>query len=186
MDDDARKLLGYIDDSASAVGLVADGLHRYAEICGRPLRPEPLDLNLALESAMANLRAQIESTATEITSTALPRVEADPAAMAWLFQELLTNAIRFRASAVTPRVNVKSGAGGPAKWFVSVLDNGPGIESGMEERIFRPFKKLAAGQGAGLGLTLCRRIVEMHSGRLWVEPGSGGAEFRFFVNEGPA
>ena len=127
---------------------------------------------------MRNLRAEIESTASVITSTSLPRVEADPFAMTWLFQELLTNAIRFRAPAVAPRVNVTSCAG-----VVSVLDNGPGIESGMEERVFRPFKKLGGGQGAGLGLTVCRRIVEMHAGRLWVEPRSGGAEFRFFVNE---
>jgi two-component system sensor histidine kinase/response regulator len=177
LSDDDRKLLGYVDESAGAVGVVAEGLRTYVEMGTRPLRPEPLDLTLALESAMANLRAEMDSVAAEVTSTALPRIEADAFAITWLFQELLTNAIRFRAGGA-PRVHVSACAG-----YISVVDNGPGIDAGMEQRVFRPFKKSSGGGGAGLGLTICRRIVEMHGGRIWVEPHEGGTDVRFSLNE---
>jgi len=182
LNEDALRLLGHIQDSAAAVGEVANGLRAYVEVCDRPPVRETVDLNQALASAMANLRAELDSTGAEVTSSILPHVQADSFLMTWLFQELLTNAVRFRA-ADAPRVTVSAGEGGPGRSYISVLDNGPGIESGQVERAFRPFKKLCGGPGAGLGLTICRKIVEMHGGRIWVEPGLGGADFRFFVGK---
>jgi light-regulated signal transduction histidine kinase (bacteriophytochrome) len=180
-DEDARKLLGYVEDSAAAIGTVADGLRWYADICARPLCREAVDLNGALASATANLRAEIESAGVEISSSTLPVVQADPFLMTWVIQELLTNAIRFRG-ADSPWVHISAAADAAGGWFVSLSDNGAGIESGQEERIFRPFKKLSHGPGAGMGLTICRRIIEKHEGRIWVEPRTTGAEFRFFVS----
>ena len=114
-------------------------------------------------------------------------MEADPSLVSWLLQELLANAIRFGrppAQSGNPpqelRVHVSSGAEA-GHWFVSVADNGRGIEPAMVERVFRPFKKLEAGPSAGLGLTICRRIVERHEGQIWIETGNRGAEFRFFL-----
>ncbi|HEY2019365.1 MAG TPA: ATP-binding protein, partial [Bryobacteraceae bacterium] len=184
LDEDSGKLLDHIEDSAAAVSGVAEGLRNYVEICTRPLCREPLDLNRSLASAIASLRAEIESAGGQVTSFTLPEVQADPFLMAWLLQELLTNAIRFRM-ADPPRVHISSGSGGPGDWFVSVADNGPGIEAGMAERVFRPFKKVSAGPGAGLGLTICRKIVEMHGGQIWLEPREGGADFRFFLDGAP-
>jgi light-regulated signal transduction histidine kinase (bacteriophytochrome) len=177
--EEARTLLGYIQTSAAEVGSAAEGLRRYVEICGRPMRREALDLNQTLESAISGVQGEIEKTGAQITRSALPSVHADAFLMTWLFQELFTNSNRCR-SAGAPRMHVSSGAGGPAGWFVSVSDNGRGLESGMEEQVFRPFKKLS-GEGAGLGLTICRHIVERHEGRIWVEPREEGVEVRFFV-----
>jgi signal transduction histidine kinase len=180
LDEDARRLLSHIEDSAVAVGVVADGLRTYAEICGRRPNREPVDLNQALSTAMSNSRAEMESAGMEVAPSALPRVDADLFMMTWLFQELLANALRFRAPQA-PQVCISSGESAPGRWFVSVRDNGPGIEADLADRVFKPFKKLAGGSGAGLGLTICRKIVEMHEGRIWVEPCTGGADLRFFV-----
>jgi len=94
----------------------------------------------------------------------------------WMFEELLGNAIRFRA-AEPPRIRVDALAGeeGP---LISVSDNGKGIEQGLLERVFRPFKKASSEGGAGLGLTICRKIAELHGGRIWAEPRTAGAEIR--------
>lgn len=185
LDEDTRQLLDHIEDSAAAVRAVAEGLRAYAEICTRPLRCESVDLNAAFAGAMANLQAEVRTTGAHITSSPLPRVQADPFLITWLLQELLTNAIRCQTDHPA-EVHVSAGRGGPGGWFVSVVDNGPGIEASAAERVFRPFKKRSAKQGAGLGLTICRNIAERHQGRIWVEPHTGGAEFRFYVNEAAA
>jgi signal transduction histidine kinase len=185
-DEDTRQLLRHVQDSAAAVGMVAEGLRHYAEICARPLNLEPLELGHTLAAGIACLQTEIARAGAEVTFSGLPAASADRFLITWLFQELLANALRFRASDASLRVHVSSGSGGPGGWFVSVADNGPGIEAGMAERVFLPFKKLAPGGAAGLGLTICRRIVEMHAGRMWVEPREGGAEFRFFLGNASA
>lgn len=185
LDADARKLLGYLEESAAALNVTADGIRRYAEICGREWTRQAVDLNSSLVSAAGGMRAEMESAGAEVASSVLPVVCADPVQMSCLFQELLTNALRFR-SGTAPRIHVSTGSGGAAGWYVSVADNGPGLEPEMAERVFQPFKKISAGPGAGLGLTICRKIVELHDGRLWLEPRGGGAEFRFFLGPGRA
>jgi signal transduction histidine kinase len=180
LDADARKLLGYLEQSAAALSLTADGIRRYAEICGREWIRQAVDLNSSLTSAIGGMQAEMESAGAEVTSNRLPVVCADPVQIACVFHELVTNALRFRSEAA-PRIDVSTGRGGPGSWYVSVADNGPGIEAEMAERVFLPFKKISAGNGAGLGLTICRKIVELHDGRLWLEPRNGGAEFRFYL-----
>lgn len=181
LDEDSRSLLRHIEDSAAAVGVVADGLRSYVEACARPLQRERVELSRPAVEAQSNLRSEIESVGARITADVLPAVQADPFLMSWLFQELLTNSIRYRGEAA-PVIDISTGRGGPGKWFVAVSDNGPGIDPSLAERVFRPFKKLSSVGGAGLGLTVCRRIVELHGGEIWVEPREGGAEFRFFVD----
>jgi light-regulated signal transduction histidine kinase (bacteriophytochrome) len=111
----------------------------------------------------------------------LPVISADRFLMTWLFQELLANSVRFRADSA-PRVHISEGTGGPANWYIAVSDNGTGIEPALAGRAFRPFKKLTAQGGAGLGLTICRKIIELHGGEIWIEPACQGADFRFFVD----
>ena len=181
LDADARTLLQYIEESANAVGVVAAGLSRYAEICARPLEREPLDFGVPVAAAIDSLRGEIENARAQVDCSALPTVPADRFLMTWLFQELLSNAIRC-CSEGAPEVRISAVASGPGSWYVAVSDNGPGIEPDMAERVFRPFKKLSPGGGAGLGLTICRKIIELHGGKMWIEPGCRGAEFRFFVS----
>jgi light-regulated signal transduction histidine kinase (bacteriophytochrome) len=182
LDEDTRTLLQYLEESAAAVGVVADGLRRYAEICARPLKRERVDLGLLATAARANLQQEITDSGAEVTHAALPVASADHFLMTWVFQELLSNAIRFRADAA-PQVRISAAVAGPRNWYVAVTDNGPGIAPGLSERVFLPFKRLSSTGGAGVGLTICRTIVELHRGKIWIEPGQPGAEFRFFVSE---
>jgi light-regulated signal transduction histidine kinase (bacteriophytochrome) len=160
--------------------VVAEGLSKYAQLCARPLEREPVDLGLLAAAAIDNLRGEIANAGATVTHSTLPSAHADGFLITWLFQELLANAIRFRSGSA-PEVHISAGAGGPANWYVAVSDNGPGIEPGLAQRVFLPFKKLSRAGGAGLGLTICRIIIERHGGGLWIEPRDCGAEFRFFV-----
>jgi signal transduction histidine kinase len=178
-DEDSRKLLGYISDSAADVGIVAEGLKKYLQICTRPLQRQLLDLALPLESAISNLVEEIAVRGGRVTQCPLPVVEADGYLMAWVFEELLTNALHFGAR-INSKIHISTSRTGSGDEFVSVADNGPGIDSEMAVRIFRPFEKLA-GDGAGMGLAICRKIIEMHGGRIWLEDRMPGAEFRFSI-----
>jgi signal transduction histidine kinase len=180
LDDDTRSLLKHMEDSAAEISVVAEGLSKYAQLCARPLDRELVDLGVLAAAAIDNLQDEIAHARATVTHSALPSANADRFLMTWLFQELLANAIRFRSGSA-PEVHISASTGGPGNWFVAVSDNGPGIEPGLARRVFLPFKKLSRAGGAGLGLTICRNIIEMHGGEIWIEPRDGGAEFRFYV-----
>lgn len=177
VDDDTRKLLKHIADSARAMDVVIEGLRSYSELCMRPLRWESVNLAIPLGTAMANRAAEIAACEAQVMVDALPAVSGDRLLMTWLFEELLGNALCFR-SAESPRIQVAVLPGGDGGCLISVSDNGQGIEEALLERVFRPFKKASSGGGAGLGLTICRKITELHGGRIWAEPRTGGAEIR--------
>jgi light-regulated signal transduction histidine kinase (bacteriophytochrome) len=179
-DTESHKLLGFIVDSAADVGTVADGLRRYLQISTRQVQLQPLDLTLPLKSAIRNLAQEIATLRGEVTYGSLPVVEADGYLMCWVFQELLTNALRFGAR-TDSRIHVSAGRTESGHAFVSVADNGRGIDSDMGEKIFRPFNKLE-GDGAGMGLAICRKIIEMQGGRIWLGERMPGAEFRFSID----
>jgi signal transduction histidine kinase len=178
LDEEGRKLLGYMEDSAAAVDSVADGLRKYFEICTRPVTRQAVDLNLALQGAKFGIQGELEKSGAEVTSSGLAVVNADGFLITWVLQELLTNAIRAATDGPVV-IHVCSGRDGHGDTYVAVCDNGPGIESSLTEKIFRPFEKISAKPGAGLGLTICRKIVERHGGRMWAEDRAGGAEIRF-------
>ncbi len=134
---------------------------------GEPL--EPTDLGVPLEWALANLRGLIEENDAQVTFDPLPVVKADAVQMARLFQNLLENAIRCKREApVLVHVGV---ARSEDSWRLWVQDNGVGIPREHRERIFEPFQRLTGspGGGRGLGLTIVRRIVARHGGRIWLE-----------------
>jgi signal transduction histidine kinase len=135
------------------------------------------DLNRCLADAQHNLRGAIVEHRCSVTATQLPVLQANGSQMIQLFQNLIANAIRHGQPGVTVHVGAEKQ---PGRWLISVSDNGPGIAAADRERIFTPFKRLAEAkeEGAGLGLAICRRIVEGHDGRIWCEPGAeGGANF---------
>ena len=141
---------------------------------------EPSELGQALEWALENLRGALADTAAEVKVEALARVQADPIQIARVFQNLNANAVRFKGSA-PPRITV--GAETRASdVLVFVRDNGIGIAPAHHEAVFRVFERVHAGEreGSGMGLAICRRIVEQHGGRIWVESELGlGATFYF-------
>ena len=176
LDDESRKLLRYIEESAAAVRTVADGLKRYAVICARPLQRQPVDLNDALDAAILRAPGDVR-----FTRTVLPVVDADAFLIAWVFDELFANALRARPPEGELHIHICAGRGGPGGSYIAVVDNGTGIAEGMTERIFRPFDKQIPSEGPGMGLTICRTIIERHGGRMWAEDRAEGAEFRFFL-----
>jgi signal transduction histidine kinase len=179
-DDDTKTLFRHIEDSAAAVGAVAEGLKNYADICTRAVRREPVDLNTAVAAAAAGLQSEMTAIHARLEYRNLPAIDADPFLLSWLLRELLTNAIRFRGNAV-PLVRISADGE-----IVAVADNGTGIEPALAARAFLPFKKLAPNGGAGLGLTICRKIAELHGGAVWVEPAARGADIRFRLGGGLA
>jgi len=141
---------------------------------------ERSDLGQALEWALENLRPALAEAEAEVKVETLAAVLTDPIQLARVFQNLLANALRFRSPAA-PVITVGS-VPRDAQVLVFVRDNGRGIAAEHHESVFRPFVRAHADvrEGSGMGLAICRRIVERHGGRIWVESEPGrGATFCF-------
>jgi signal transduction histidine kinase len=132
--------------------------------------------------ALDALAPEIERSAASIELGELPVVIGDDGRLQQVLQNLLSNSLKFRASDRPPIVRVDAEAAGSV-WTVTVTDNGVGVPEAESSRIFAPFSRGASGDeqpGHGLGLTICRRIVERHGGRIWVESAAdGGSRFCF-------
>ncbi|MBL8214775.1 MAG: hypothetical protein JNK87_28915 [Bryobacterales bacterium] len=158
---------------------LVDDLRAYAEL-GAPNEPDvSIDLNLALEKARDNLALSIRSSGAEIRMADLPQVRAYEGHMVALLQNLIGNAIKYRGPAA-PTITV--GYREAEELVFSVEDNGIGIAPEFREQVFVPFKRLHGPTipGSGLGLSICKRVVERYGGRIWVDGAeSGGSIFRF-------
>jgi PAS domain S-box-containing protein len=134
------------------------------------------DLSAALEEARSVLATRIQETSALITSDPLPLVQGDTRQVAHIFQNLISNALKYRKAGLPPEIRI-SVTGNDKEWIVSFEDNGIGFEPQYAERIFGLFKRLHKDDypGTGLGLAICQRIVERYGGRIWAEgrPGEG-------------
>ncbi len=188
-----RRLAGALDEtSAKAMGFAVDGVHRmqglidallaYSRI-GTEARPlERVAAGDVVAQAVDTLAVAIEEAKAEITWDELPTVTADEIQLGQVFQNLFANALKYRGED-PPRIHV-SAERGDGETVFSVKDNGIGVAAEHAELVFAIFERLGPKQtevpGTGIGLALCRRIVERHGGRIWVEPGHGpGSVFRF-------
>jgi PAS domain S-box-containing protein len=175
LDDDAREFMGYIVSGAHRMKRLIDDLLSYAQ-AGRsdvPIRPAPLET--ALNDALANLSSAIERAGATVERGELPDIFCDKS-MAQVFQNLIGNALKFRGEAA-PHIRV-AGADEGDSWLISVQDNGIGIEAEYFKRIFVLFQRLhprVKYEGTGIGLSICKKIVERHGGQISVEsvPGQG-------------
>jgi PAS domain S-box-containing protein len=139
------------------------------------------DLQEAFTESLSVLKGRIEEAGAVIHASALPLVRGETSQMAHVFQNVLSNALKYRKANVAPRIEV-SAVPGDGRWIVSVRDNGIGFEPQYAERIFGLFKRLHKDEyeGTGLGLAICKRIVERYGGRMWAEGALGvGAAFHF-------
>ena len=143
----------------------------------------PTDMQAALAGTLASLRAAIDESHATVTADPLPAVVADAGQLAQLLTNLIGNALKFRG-ADPPRAHVGAERSGRL-WTISVLDNGIGIAPEYFERIFVIFQRLHSREeyaGTGVGLAICKKIVERHGGRIWVESTPGhGARFSFTI-----
>ncbi len=183
LDGDARECLDFCQDAARRMDRMIVDLLDYSRAGrgGQPLRP--IDLNRAVEAAAANLHVAIgESKAVLRVAGALPVLPCDDSDMIRLFQNLIGNALKYRRPGQVPVIIVSATLSGGV-WTVDVADNGIGIAPEHAERIFRIFQRLHRREdydGTGIGLAVCKKIVERHGGRIWVEPAPGGGSvFRF-------
>jgi light-regulated signal transduction histidine kinase (bacteriophytochrome) len=143
--------------------------------------------NDALAEAKSNLGRAVRESRAVIESADLPQVPGEPALLTAVFQNLLSNGIKFRGDE-PPRVAVAVHRDGEF-WEFSVTDNGIGIDDEYADRIFVIFQRLhdrSAYTGTGIGLAMCRKIIEYHGGRIWLEPGrTRGSQFRFTLPAQP-
>ncbi|HUK06176.1 MAG TPA: PAS domain S-box protein [Burkholderiales bacterium] len=178
---DAKEFMAFIVDGAARMKQLIEDLLAYSRVGtrGKAFRRTPMEK--VFERASANLRAAIEEGGVELTHDPLPEVEGDESQLVQLMQNLIGNAIKFRAEA-EPRIHV-SCSEKEDEFAFAVQDNGIGIEPQYFERIFMVFQRLHdKGQypGTGIGLAICKKVVDRHGGRIWVESAPGkGSRFVF-------
>ena len=181
LDEDAKEFIGYVTEGAARMRALIHGLLEYSRVGSRGEALGPVACETVFEHAMSNLEmARVESGAV-ITRDPLPTLPGNAIQLTALFQNLVGNAIKFRGDE-KPRIHVGVEARGEA-WLFSVKDNGIGIEPAHLERIFVIFQRLHPRDrypGTGIGLSICKKIVERHGGRIWVESVPGkGTTFKF-------
>jgi len=180
LDDKAKKCIDYAVDGAVRMQTLINDLLTYSRVGTRGKPFEPTDAHSVLGEAIKNLAAAIEQSRTIITNDDLPTVRADASQLVQLFQNLIANSIKFHGKDI-PRVHVSAQDHG-REWVFSIRDNGIGIESQYADRVFLIFQRLHTRQeypGTGIGLAICKRIVERHGGKIWFEsePGKGSTFF---------
>jgi PAS domain S-box-containing protein len=170
LDSDANEFIQFAVDGAIRMQRLINDLLIYSRVGTRGKSFEPTDSHAVLGQAIANLSALIEENQAVVTNDDLPPIMVDESQMVQLFQNLIGNAIKFRGDQ-SPRIHVSAEQKGN-EWVFSVKDNGIGIDPQFNERIFVVFKRLHQKEeypGTGMGLAICKKIVERHGGRIWVK-----------------
>lgn len=179
LDEDADELISHVLNGTNTMKVLIEGLLQYAT-AGEEAPREQVDLGQLVNGVVSSLGALIKETGAEVISEKLPAVSANPVQMQQLFQNLIGNAIKYRRPGGLPHVHL-SARRSRLEWEVAVRDNGIGMRPEHAHSIFGVFKRLHGSEipGAGIGLAICKRIVEKHGGRIWVEsePGRGSTFF---------
>ena len=186
-DEEDREFMGYIVDGARRMRELIDALLAYARVGSSKRDFELHDCGDLLRNALQNLKVALEESRARIDPGPLPALTVDPVQVAELFQNLLANAIKFRGPDPL-RIQVSARREDGA-WLFRVSDNGIGIDPAQSDRIFQAFQRLHSQDeypGTGMGLAVCKKIVERHGGRIWVESEPGkGSSFYFTLEKGP-
>jgi PAS domain S-box-containing protein len=180
LDKDAREFMVYIVDGASRMKQLIEDLLAYSRVGTKGIEFKRVSAEAALRRALFNLRSAIDETGAVVTHDPLPTLPADEVQLGQLLQNLIGNALKFRSPAA-PRIHIET-MESELDWQFEVRDNGIGIEPQYYERIFMVFQRLhnkGEYPGTGIGLAICKKVVERHGGRIWVEsrPGEGSSFF---------
>jgi light-regulated signal transduction histidine kinase (bacteriophytochrome) len=182
MNADGQQFLRVVLDGAARLQRLVKDLLDYSRMTERSLDAlSPTDLNEVVRVAKENLAQVIAETGATVHVRQLPTVPCDAVQLMQVFQNLLGNALKYRHRDRTPEIEVSADRGADT-WMFTVRDNGIGIRPEYKDRVFEPFKRLHGREipGTGVGLAICKRIIERHGGRAWVDSAEGlGAAFKF-------
>jgi light-regulated signal transduction histidine kinase (bacteriophytochrome) len=188
LDDKVDKYIHFAVDGAFRMQNLINDLLEYSQVTRNASEPEPMNCEFILNQILSNLRMIIEENKATISYNTLPDVIVDSTQLGQVFQNLILNGRKFH-SEETPKIHIAAKKK-ETKWIFSVQDNGIGIDSQYSEKIFEIFKRLNNREeyaGTGIGLAICKRIVERHGGRIWVESELGkGSTFYFTLPSNPA
>jgi chemotaxis family two-component system sensor kinase Cph1 len=186
LDEDAKEFIQFAVDGVSLMQTLIDDVLAYSKVDMQAVEFELTEVEISLEKALANLRRRIADSGAVVTYDSLPTVMADSTQLMQLFQNLIANAIKFRGEQI-PEIQIGAKRL-EDEWLFSVKDNGIGLEPRFADRIFVIFQRLHARDeypGTGMGLAICKKIIECHRGRIWVESELGqGATFYFTIPVG--
>ena len=187
LDEDAKDFIGFAVEGVSLMQTLIDDVLAYSKVDSQFSQFELTEVQVSLEQAITNLQKRIsQSQAKIIIQNYLPTIMADKTQLMQLFQNLIGNAIKFR-SASTPEIEIKAERQ-EEEWLFSVKDNAIGIDPQFSDRIFVIFQRLHTRDeypGTGMGLAICKKIIECHRGRIWVESELGqGSTFYFTIPVG--
>jgi two-component system, sensor histidine kinase and response regulator len=181
LEEEGNRFLDLIGDATTRMEKLIDDLLAYARV-GRGTSRGPVECGDVVEQVLASLAIRLDESSATVQVEPLPTVHGDASQLGQLFQNLIGNALKFVGDAPPKvRVHAEREDGG---WRFSVEDNGPGVDPDNAERIFEAFQRLESRDvpGTGIGLAICKRIVELHGGRIWVEAlPNGGSAFRFTI-----
>ncbi|MGH1392902.1 MAG: ATP-binding protein [Trichormus sp.] len=186
LDADAKEFINFAVEGVSLMQTLIDDVLAYSKVDTQAIAFQLTEVETALERALGNLRQRIVETKATITHEPLPTVMAGSTQLMQLFQNLIANAIKFRSDK-PPQIHIGAERL-EDEWLFSVKDNGIGIDPQFSDRIFVIFQRLHTRdeyQGTGMGLAICKKIIECHRGRIWVESQLGeGATFYFTIPVG--
>jgi two-component system, chemotaxis family, sensor kinase Cph1 len=184
LDRDAHEFIGFAVEGVSLMQTLIDDVLAYSQVQINGVQLQFIEAEVALERALSHLRGQIEETGAIVKSDPLPTILADRTQLSQLFQNLIGNAIKFRTPNTVPEIYV-SATKQEKDWLFSVSAKGIGIDPQYADRIFAIFQRLHTRDeypGTGMGLTICKKIVEYHRGKIWVESKLGEyATFLFTI-----
>ncbi len=187
LDEDAKEFIGFAVDGVSLMQTLIDDVLVYSKVDLKGIEWELTEVETALHKALSNLRGRISETGAEITYDSMSTIVADSTQLMQLFQNLLGNAIKFKKQDETPQIHVGVQRQ-EDNWLFSAQDNGIGCDPQFADRIFVIFQRLHTRDeypGSGMGLAICKKIVECHRGQIWVESELGkGATFFFTIPVG--
>jgi light-regulated signal transduction histidine kinase (bacteriophytochrome) len=188
LDDSGREFIGFAIDGARRMQRLIQDLLEYSRVGTHGREPSPIATQEVLMGVLANLKIAIDESAAAITHGPLPEVMADESQILQLLQNLVANAIKFRGPSA-PQVHIEAGRQGD-HWLFAVRDNGIGIDPAQYGRVFQVFQRLHSRDeypGSGIGLAVCKRIVQRHGGQIWVEsqPGAGSTFYFTLPVAGP-
>jgi PAS domain S-box-containing protein len=176
LDEDANEYIWYVVDGAKRMQSLINDLLSYSRVTTKVKDFAKINLNETVDEALFNLEIAIEENDTIVVVDSLPQIHGDSSQMVQLFQNIIGNAIKYRSEKI-PEIHI-SASEGDQEWIFKIEDNGIGIQPEYNERIFQIFQRLHgsdAYSGTGIGLAICKKIVELHGGSIWVnsKPGEG-------------